>query len=330
MKNVLLIAGLSEQYYFGPFLEACKNKDIEIHICDPSRYPTHATLCAIQDEMGNIDGFMDTVLLQNESIKESRISLSDIHVAWYLREGFENSSKLKGGIEFRFSKNETRQALRAIFSTLKCKWVNKMEAIDCVNSNKFYQQFIAANCGLLTPKTIISNNHKNVYEFSDPQKGSLFKSIGYTKLDKEGELALYSERFSYEEIANSSNAIKACPVYGQEYVEKLYEHRVMVIGSNVMSCRIDSQASKKTVTDWRHYDFENVEHKYVQLPSHIQDRLRNFMTTISLKYGALDLIETPENDFVFLEVNPSGQWGWIADIAGLPIPNAVAEMLETL
>jgi len=51
---------------------------------------------------------------------------------------------------------------------------------------------------------------------------------------------------------------------------------------------------------------------------------------IGLQYGAIDLIETPKREFVFLEVNPSGQWGWIADFARLPIPEAVVEMLETL
>ena len=331
MKNVLLIASLSERYYFEPFLNVYKNKDINIHICDPSRYPTKATMCAIQDKAGCIHGYIDTVLLQNGSVIESSISFSDIHIAWYLRENFNNlRNAISNNIESRFSNNETRQTLRAIFSTLQCKWVNKRESIECVNSNKFFQQSVAANCGLLVPKTIISNNHKEVYNFSDPKKGLLLKSVGYIKLDDDGKLALYSERFFNEELSSSSNAIQSCPVYGQEYIEKLYEYRVMVIGSNVLSCRIDSQASRKTMVDWRHYDFENVEHKCVQLPSQIQDKLRNFMIAVDLKYGAIDLIETHEKDFIFLEVNPSGQWGWIADIAGLPISNAVAEMLEVM
>lgn len=101
----------------------------------------------------------------------------------------------------------------------------------------------------------------------------------------------------------------------------------MVIGDHVLSCRIDSQASEMTAVDWRHYDFENVEHVQVALPHDAKDKLRQFMRAIDLRYGAIDLIETPDGDFVFLEVNPSGQWGWIADFAGLPIPSAVADML---
>ncbi len=102
----------------------------------------------------------------------------------------------------------------------------------------------------------------------------------------------------------------------------------MVIGSQILSCRIDSQASSKTIIDWRHYDITNVEHKHVDLPEDIQNKLQNFMKMIDLRYGAIDLIETPEHNFIFLEINPSGQWEWIANLTGLPIPEAVAKMLE--
>jgi len=328
-KNILLIAGLQEQYYFTPFLNACEHVDINIHICDPSRYPTESSMCAIQSDTGHIDGYIDTVYLQKGIVKESCISLLDIDTAWYLRENYiKNPQKSLSIMETRFINNEAREALQAIFSTLQCRWINKQETIGYINSNKFYQQLIASRCGLSIPQTIISNNPKKVQEFSDSKNGLLVKSIGYTKLDEAGRLALYSEHFSREEIESSHNAIKVCPLYGQEYVKKLFEYRVMVIGSQVLSCRIDSQASDKTRIDWRHYDLDNVEHRHVDLPEDVQNKLRNFMKMIDLRYGAIDLIETPEHDFIFLEVNPSGQWEWIANLTGLPIPEAVAKMLE--
>jgi len=328
MKNILFIAGMKEQYYFAPFLEACENIDVNIHICDPSRYPQEASICATQSDNGHMDGYIDTVQIHNGSVKESRISLSSIDTAWYLRENYvENPYKIPTTINERFSENETRQALRAVFSTLECKWINKRESIEYVNSNKFYQQMIASRCGLLVPQTIISNNPESVQKFSDSNNGILAKPIGYTKLDDEGRLALYSECFSVEEVTSSHKAIRICPLYGQKYVDKLYEHRVMAIGSSILSCRIDSQASEKTKVDWRHYDLENTEHKYVELPEVVRKKLLSFMSMIDLRYGAIDLIETPDGNFVFLEINPSGQWGWINTLAGLPIPEAVAQML---
>lgn len=329
MKNILLIAGLQEQYYFQPFLDACRNRNVAIHVCDPSRYPIDATLCITQEKSGKIDGYIETVQKEGNSFKNTGIAISDIHTAWYLRENYVQACSGATSIEARFAKNETRQALNALFSILGCKWINKNESIERLNSNKLYQQLIATRCGLSVPKTIISNNSVEVGKFSDAENGLLLKSVGFTKLDDEGNCILYSERFSYDELTSSNVAIRACPIYGQEYIEKRYEHRVMVIGKRVLSCRIDSQSSTKTKVDWRHYDFENVEHKQVDLPNDVQRKLLNFMSTVDLRYGAIDLIETQKGDFVFLEVNPSGQWGWIADLAGLPIPEAVADMLES-
>ena len=182
----------------------------------------------------------------------------------------------------------------------------------------------------MTPMTLLSNDPGSVVSFSSQKNGLLLKSIGYTKLDDEGQYFLYSQRISHQEIKQSASAIRRCPVFSQEYVEKRYEHRVMVIGNRILSCRIDSQASEATRVDWRHYDFGNVEHLQVELPHETKRKLLQFMDAIGLKYGAIDLIETPNGNFVFLEVNPSGQWGWIADLAGLPIPEAVAEMLAFL
>jgi hypothetical protein len=36
---------------------------------------------------------------------------------------------------------------------------------------------------------------------------------------------------------------------------------------------------------------------------------------------------TPEGEWVFLEVNPNGQWAWLQDETGLPIASAIADAL---
>ncbi|KKT14313.1 MAG: hypothetical protein UW76_C0023G0006 [Parcubacteria group bacterium GW2011_GWF2_44_8b] len=329
MKTILLIAGLGQRYYYDPFLKACETKDLRICIFDPNRFPSEASISIAFDVCGALTGFIDVLEYRSGELMSSRLLIQDINIAWYLR---EDSTQVKEGnfLEDRFSNNESRGAIRSFLSVLRCKWVNRKETIDFLASNKLYQQLIANHVGLLVPATLISNNADSVTNFSDPEEGLLLKSIGYIKLDEEGRKFLYSQRFSHSEIVESAEAIRRCPIFCQEYVQKLYEYRVMVIGNRVLACRIDSQASEKTKVDWRHYDFENVEHSPVELPLGIQENLLRFMKMIGLQYGAIDLIETPKREFVFLEVNPSGQWGWIADFARLPIPEAVVEMLETL
>lgn len=45
-----------------------------------------------------------------------------------------------------------------------------------------------------------------------------------------------------------------------------------------------------------------------------------------LLYGALDFIVTPSGEWIFLELNPNGQWAWIKPTRHL-ITAAIADLL---
>ena len=59
----------------------------------------------------------------------------------------------------------------------------------------------------------------------------------------------------------------------------------------------------------------------------IEAKVGELMRRMNLCFGSLDFIVTPEGEHVFLEVNPVGQFGWIADQTGLPIHERLAELL---
>jgi hypothetical protein len=46
-----------------------------------------------------------------------------------------------------------------------------------------------------------------------------------------------------------------------------------------------------------------------------------------LVYGTIDLIVTPDNRYVFLELNSAGEYSWIEELTGLPISEAIADYL---
>jgi glutathione synthase/RimK-type ligase-like ATP-grasp enzyme len=48
---------------------------------------------------------------------------------------------------------------------------------------------------------------------------------------------------------------------------------------------------------------------------------------LGLTFGAIDLILTPDGEYVFLEVNINGQWAYLEDMLALPISDAIAELL---
>ncbi|MBU4480422.1 MvdD family ATP-grasp ribosomal peptide maturase, partial [Patescibacteria group bacterium] len=117
------------------------------------------------------------------------------------------------------------------------------------------------------------------------------------------------------------------PVMVQSYIPKKIELRVTIVGENIFTCAIHSQNSEKTKYDWRRYDFENVKHEEYQLPVNVRGKILAFMKKCRLNFGAIDMILTPDNEYVFLEVNPSGQFGWIEKLTGMPIAKSIAELL---
>ena len=53
-----------------------------------------------------------------------------------------------------------------------------------------------------------------------------------------------------------------------------------------------------------------------------------FMNTLGLNYGAIDMIVTPENKFVFLEINPVGEFFWLElNHPYFPISETLADIL---
>jgi glutathione synthase/RimK-type ligase-like ATP-grasp enzyme len=49
---------------------------------------------------------------------------------------------------------------------------------------------------------------------------------------------------------------------------------------------------------------------------------------LGLEFGALDLIVTPDNEYVFVEINPNGQWAWIQQLCPeIPMRETLTDLL---
>jgi hypothetical protein len=51
------------------------------------------------------------------------------------------------------------------------------------------------------------------------------------------------------------------------------------------------------------------------------------MDSFGLNFASLDMIVTPDGEFVFLELNPNGQWLWLEFELGLPLVASMADLL---
>lgn len=78
--------------------------------------------------------------------------------------------------------------------------------------------------------------------------------------------------------------------------------------------------------DWR-LDM-NPDVLTAELPTAIRDKLLALQQRLGLRYGAIDLTRTGTDEYVFLEVNPGGQFLFVEIATGMPISTAPAQALS--
>lgn len=260
-----------------------------------------------------------------------KVSFSKITSCWYRRPNpSEISKNLVSSQTKQFAQEECETFLKSLWIYLSDKyWINHPLNIH-KSESKPNNLKVAASLGFNVPRTLITNDPKNAQRFYDECEGNVINKV----LGKGQVEYLRDYYFVYANKVTSSDltdldTVSFTPTFFQEYISKQIEIRTTVVGNNAFSCAIFSQASEKTKIDWRHYDFEKVKHEVHNLPEEIADMCVKMTHFFGLNFAAFDLILTPDGRYVFLEMNPNGQWLWIENLTGLPISNAIAKLLIT-
>jgi glutathione synthase/RimK-type ligase-like ATP-grasp enzyme len=113
----------------------------------------------------------------------------------------------------------------------------------------------------------------------------------------------------------------------QEQISKQQELRVIYVNGQVFVGALNASVYEDSTVDWRAPGMEVGAWQNHQLPEELIRRLQTFMGELGLLFGAFDFILTPSGDYVFLEVNPGGEWGMLERDLDLPISQAIADTL---
>lgn len=212
--------------------------------------------------------------------------------------------------------------------------------VFCVNpatsvamwEDKLTQLVVADQVGLATPVTRYLCDLSAAADFADAQGGQIVYKpftpyLGPPRVD--GHITeLYSQVVSASELrAQAGDNLVATPGIFQPYIDKAFELRVVYVGGTIFACRIESQQSTVADKDWRRYDLANTPHLVHELDATVERKISELMRRMNLCFGSLDFIVTPGGEYVFLEVNPVGQFGWIVEQTGLPIYERLADLL---
>lgn len=251
----------------------------------------------------------------------------DIRSIWYRRFRVPaRPESMDPGI-YDFCVRESRNALLGGVLGRSCRWMSRPDAIWRAEF-KPYQLEVAATIGLTFPKTLISNIPNAVRSFFGECEGQMIaKPVRSGHIVQEGvDHAVYTTRIAPEDLHELQDASLSPTIY-QELVPKRFDLRVTVVGRKVFAAAIESQTDPDAAIDWRRTSDPKLPHHAFCLPSDIERQLLAFMDALNLQYGAIDLVLTPDGRYVFLEVNPNGQWLWLDDMLSLGISSEIAEWL---
>ncbi|UOD31442.1 hypothetical protein INH39_07005 [Massilia violaceinigra] len=238
------------------------------------------------------------------------------------------------GVQERiYARAETEQALFGMLYTLDCFWMSHPLALRGAMW-KGEQLQRAARMGFRIPASLTTNSPAEVRAFRASIDGPMiFKALsspnlGGDDLDDDERVAQgIGTTVVDDAMFEQLDSVGELACHFQEYIPKLYELRVTIIGERVFAAKIHSQDDERTAIDSRDMSAD-ILYEATVLPDALRERCLAFARSYGLPYSALDLIVTPDQDIVFLENNPVGQFLYIEQlIPAFAMLDALADRL---
>ncbi|WP_346881341.1 grasp-with-spasm system ATP-grasp peptide maturase [uncultured Algibacter sp.] len=261
----------------------------------------------------------------------SLVFLSKITSVWYRRGRIffseELSLETKNNKELLFSAfNEMNVVRDFIYSLTKFK--KSINNAHNGSINKLYALFMAIESGLTIPSSLITSNKKELSEFQLANNEIITKPIHESPIiNSLPTFNIYTENVTPEDIEKlPENYFMSL---FQKKINKKYELRIFYLHGEFYSMAIFSQSDDQTSVDFRKYKGNKPNRKTpYRLPKEIEEKIKLFMSKVDLNCGSIDMVVTNEKDYVFLEVNPVGQFNMVSYPCNYNIEKDIACYLQ--
>ena len=257
---------------------------------------------------------------------EQQVKSDDVAVVWYRRNVAPSLPDTIDQYDREFCAREQKAFIEGTLATLNdAGWLSHPSA-TAYAEHKLGQLTLARKIGFSTPATATTNDPASVKRLS--RSGNLIaKSVksGYVN-SPDGFQAIFTTRLSQKDLQDL-DGLDLAPTTFQELIPKKSDIRVTIVGANLFAAEIFSQERESSSIDWRATDDPDLKHKPHVLPDEIAAKCHEMVRTLGLSFGAIDLVRTPEDDYVFLEINPNGEWLWLEYQLDFPIAQSIADWL---
>jgi ATP-GRASP peptide maturase of grasp-with-spasm system len=270
-------------------------------------------LAVISDENHDIE------FIFNDSVHKNRtINLTQISGIWYRR---GDMNQLENNYQVSFNGQLKKNREKAISDYLDMELSDLLKLVHESfrmqgkfinsytdnNTNKLVNLLLARKCQLKIPYSFVTI-YKQILDDRGEAKSLISKALRHNVCFFENKLiSSYTEEVEKKEFGNLQNRFSTSLF--QEKIDKKYELRIFFLVDKFYSSAIFSQTNERTKVDFRKYDFEKPNRvvPYI-LPDEVSVKLVELMKLLNFTSASIDMIVDNNDDFIFLEANPVGQF----------------------
>ena len=185
--------------------------------------------------------------------------------------------------------------------------------------DRLLQLQVVAQTGSRVPETIVTSDADEAFDLLGPRfvvkplVGGLYQSDA-------GAFAVYASEFAESDRGLASFA--SAPFVAQERIEVLEHLRVVTVGTSAWVAVLDAAGRP---LDWRRQERAHFEWRPADEPD-VRDAALEVSGHLGIGYSSQDWVRDM-NGFVFLDLNPGGQWLFLPEAIARPATVAIAEFL---
>ncbi|MGW4528589.1 ATP-grasp ribosomal peptide maturase [Amycolatopsis sp. NPDC004378] len=310
----VLILAAEHDFSADRMVAALERREVPVARIDTAWFPQQATIDARLR-----DGRWVGTLTTGERI----ISLEEVRSVWYRSPSAFVFPAALSATERHWAMSESKLGVGGVLASLPALWINH-PARNADAAYKPLQLATAARCGLTVTDTLITNTPASVQQFA-ATGATVTKALGAAAIIEDGgRKTTFTHLLDAGDLADL-RGVEVSAHQFQRWVPKAYEARVIVVGDQVFTAAIHA-GSAAAYLDWRN-DYAALQYEQMQAPSEVVAGVLEYCIEFGLLYGAFDFVIRPDGEWVFLECNATGQYGWIEDAINTPITDTIADLL---
>jgi hypothetical protein len=260
-----------------------------------------------------------TLYLDNDSDEFTSPDWNNAEAAWCRRIPWHFTLDDRDGEDAGYIREQEVQFARWLVEmeneSRSIRWINP-PAAALAAENKFIQLKTARSHGIGVPRTLITAEPRRFRAFLRREGVIVAKPLCPYSWE-------YASGVKLEAFANvvdakrgselSDEDIAQCVTMYQQRIDKVSDVRMVIMGRDIFAYKITQEGEQHLDFRIGFYQPNHFKFEEISVPVALKKKIIAFMGSMRINFASADFALTADGEFVFLDLNPSGQWLFIAE-----------------